>query len=164
MIAASLRLESECLPRGKQVFDTLLVISGPSNFLDEETTEKRLKEARLKLDRIQSGQHVVRGKEKRMESLKASIAALEFKLLQARNTASDSTVGQSAVARGSGQSALQIMQSTLSASGPSSTTYTPIEVKKEQMEIIVPHTGSGSEQHPMEIDTEVTGSYSRCLA
>jgi hypothetical protein len=57
-----------------------------------------LNDAREKLDRIQSGQQIVRGKEKKIESLKTSIAILESKVtfLYLRNAASNPSTGLSA--------------------------------------------------------------------
>jgi dsDNA-specific endonuclease/ATPase MutS2 len=51
-----------------------------------------LNDAREKLDRVQSGQQLVRGKEKKIESLKTSIAELERKVLHLRNAASNSSI------------------------------------------------------------------------
>jgi hypothetical protein len=53
-----------------------------------------LHNAREKLGRVQSGQQMVRGKEKKIESLKTSIAALERKVLRLRDAASNSHIGQ----------------------------------------------------------------------
>ncbi len=49
-------------------------------FVELQNAEKRLAETRDKLDRIQTGQHNVRGKEKRVEVLQKSIADLELQV------------------------------------------------------------------------------------
>jgi polyhydroxyalkanoate synthesis regulator phasin len=53
-----------------------------------------LNDAREKLDRIQSGQQIVRRKEKKIDSLKTSIAELERQVMHLRNAASNSSIGQ----------------------------------------------------------------------
>ena len=113
-----------------------------------------MNDAREKLDRVQSGQQIVRMKEQKIGSLKTSITKLERKVLRLRSAASNSSIGLSAA--GSRASAMQI-ETTHNASGPTSIAkpYTPIEVKREQLEIVVPLGGPGTEQEPMHIDDEV---------
>ena len=126
----------------KNRYQILLVIfSSLNNFLELENAEKRLNYARERLDCIQSGQQTIRGKDQKIESLKSSIAELERKVLHLRNAASNSSIGLSAVE--SRESAMQIKP------------YTPIEVKREQLEFVVPLGGPGTEQEPMQIDDEV---------
>ena len=117
-------------------------------FVELQNAEKRLAETRDKLDRIQTGQHNVRGKEKRVEVLQKSIADLELQVSALQNTASVSPE-QSAAS----STCVRIIQSALGAPSTDGT-ITPVYVKPEQPESTLPLNGPGSEQHPMQIDCD----------
>jgi hypothetical protein len=109
---------------------------------------KRLAEMREKLDRIQTGPHNIRGKEKKVDALQKSITDLELKVSVLQNA--ESTPEQSAA-----PSAVQIMQNALGAPVTDST-FTPINVKREQLDRALPSSlnGPGSKQQPMQVDCE----------
>ena len=100
-------------------------------------------DARAKLERCEAAQNV-RGKEKKIDGFKKAIAELELKVSQLGNTASNLTVANSRQ-----ESSVQIIQNALMAP------FTPIEIKREALNVCIPLNGSGSEQNPMQIDGEL---------
>ena len=126
---------------------TLYILS--HYFTELQNTEKRLVENREKLSRILTGQHDVRGREKKIEALQKTIDDLELKISSLQDVVSSPTPGQSAVSR---PSTVRIIQAAL---GHPPTLFMPKVVKQEQLESIFLGNGPGSEQHPMQIDADI---------
>jgi len=74
-----------CLLGKKQVFATLLYIYLSHYFIELQNTEKRLAKTREKLNQIQTGQHNVRGKDKKVEAMQKIISDLELKVSALQN-------------------------------------------------------------------------------
>ena len=127
---------------------TLYILS--HYFTELQNTEKRLAETREKLSRILTGQHEVRGREKKIDTLQKSIDDLELKVSMLQDVVSNPTSGQSQVSR---PSTVRIIQTALP--GASTTPFMSKAVKQKQLENHFLGNGPGSEQQPMQIDIDL---------
>lgn len=128
-------------------------------FLEIEVTAKQLADTREKLVRIVTGQHNIRGKEKKLEALHKSIADLELKLSMLNNhdptlvAASSTTEREGTDPR---PPSVRIIQSALGfPATPDTTSFMTIDTKQEELETIFPPKGPGSKEDPMEVEFDV---------
>ena len=91
------------------------------------------------------------GREKKIDALQKSIDDLELKILTLQEVVSNPTSGQSHVSR---PSTVRIIQAAPQGAPP--TPFVSKAVKQEQLESLFLGNGPGSEQHPMQIDADIT--------